>query len=233
VPKRPRGECDHRTLTSVGTAFLGIWKHWFSTRPFSFVQFSLEQQRAIEIARSPCQFTSYAIIQAMSVLGGESPEVLEFANRVQNICVPELRSHPSDDPATFGKLSMFSRQSPLVTVLNPTQYDGEFPIEDWKCGAGSWESASSVEVSADFASRVPAGVSLPAWFRTTSVTDLFRDYLARGDFKSAWLTINSGTWESHARCLAFQSLAIAAGDPMLFQRLEAWATFEGCCDGGL
>ena len=210
-----------------GPAYLGILKHWFTTRPATFVRMSIDLGTITEIARTTDQFFASAVIAAIVAQDGIRPPTDHFATALGNNNVPELDNgavNTGDDPKGFSSISQFRGALPLACVSDVRQYDGEFPTGEFG-GTSQWFNACSFEVSSDTRGAWPTSVPRPEWFVPGRKVDAFNRFLAQGDFHAAWLTLNSTGWSIAEAVDAIQRLASQANYSMFSLLALAWTNF--------
>ncbi|BCU78003.1 hypothetical protein [Luteolibacter sp. LG18] len=212
-----------------GPNYLGIWKHWFTPRPPSFVETSVDAgHRTVEIARTEEQFLAYIAIASMTVHDGVHAGLQEFARRTGIPNLQELdegTATSGDDPAAFPHLSTFASAIPLESA-SASSYDGTFPVP----GSASTAMASSFEFKETL---FPVPPRLPPWLdRHRDKPSLFESYLRDGGWQAAWLTLNSTGWTYRDAARAARSLAARSPDALCRRVLETWSALAAQHRGG-
>ena len=113
-------------------SYIGFWKHWFSNRKVSIVNFYVEEGRAYEIARNLDQFpwTELLRIYDVAELAANSKK---FANEfgIQDISpLDKITDDTGDLPEGLLRLQAFSQDAPLQCFPDSKDYLGDFPNEN-------------------------------------------------------------------------------------------------------
>jgi RHS repeat-associated protein len=199
-------------MWSEGFIYVGLWKHWFTERPLSFVRIYVRAGHSIvEIARTPEQFLCYTSITAIVAHDGVRPE---------------------DDPSGFAAIRQFQTDTPLASVADVARYDGWFPRVNFATAIPWWRHCCSLEVSDDVRAVWPATVLAPPWVAAPPTPQMFRDFVQAGDYRSAWLTLNSAGWPLPDARAAIGQLAAAAGDGTFSTLADAWLAASNGQSGG-
>lgn len=211
---------------SEGRIYVGLWKHWFTERPLSFVKVYVRAGHSVvEIARTPDQFFCYATISAIVAHDGVRPETEQFARAagVSNLAEIDAASMSTgDDPRGFTAIRQFQSDTPLASVADVAQYDGWFPRADFAVAIPWWQHCCSLEVSDDVRAAWPGAVPVPPWVAASPTPQMFQTFLRAGDYRSAWLTLNSTGWALPDARTALDQLATAAGDDTFSTLAAAW-----------
>jgi hypothetical protein len=211
--------------------YYGVWHHWFLDRAPSFVRMSVWADRSVsEVARTEEQFVAVLIAKSVAEFGGIDAEILQFA---AELGVPDLTEIDrvtdlsGDNPEGFVALRAFSKSVPLDSVKDEASYDGSFPEPSSR---ERLAKACSFEVDED----VSWDVSLfPPWLKQNrDLHELFRNFLHRGDFGPAWLTLNTTGWTMRDARAAVMRLADAAQDEAFSRLAELWCNNNGDELGG-
>lgn len=223
-------------LWSEGSIYVGLWKHWFTNRPLSFVKVYVRAGHSVvEIARTPDQFFCYATISAIVAHDGVRPEIEQFARAacVSNVAEIDAASMISgDDPSGFTAVRQFQTDTPLATIADVARYDGWFPRKDFTTIITWWQHCCSLEVNDDVRAAWPENVLVPPWVAAPATPHMFRTYLRAGDYRSAWLTLNSASWALPDARFALDQLATAAGNDMFSTLASAWLAASDRQSGG-
>lgn len=211
-----------------GPNYLGIWKHWFSSRSPSFVkQFVGLGHLTVEIARTEEQFFAYIAIHSITSEDGIGAPLLRFADvlglsNLEEIDLVTVES--GDDPRRYASLSTFAVNVPLESCA-PEVYDGTFPID-----ATSADHASSFELKEDNVATIQR---LPERFLAGSNKPrMFEEYLASERFEAAWLTLNSSGWMYRNAAKCAKALAEQSGDKEFSRFIEVWIRHAETQAGG-
>jgi len=213
-------------LWSEGYIYIGIWKHWFTKRPLSFVKVYVRDGHTIvEIARTPEQFFCYATISAIVTHDGIRPETERFAQATGVINLAEIDAvsiNTGDEPHGFMAIRQFQTDTPLASVTEVRRYDGWFPRQDFSTAIPWWEHCCSLEVSDEVQTRWPGTVSIPPWLASRPTPHMFQHFLRTGQYRSAWLTLNSAGWSLSEAQTAISQLATAGEDSAFSTLAAAW-----------
>ncbi len=221
---------------------VGLWKHWFSCRQPTFVEFYGttvygRRDMAIERGRSLKQLVYGHLFECIVNNDGVDEEIEEFAtscgiqdlDEVERRClegglVKSLQSHPefAHDPP----LSFFESD-------NQSDYSGDFPTNAITSDTGALRDCCVYELHAGFRNLKPdhglreavsQNAASPEWLRTRSQHALFGRSLDAGDLQAAWMCLNSPEWRMSSARQAIMDLAERAGDPSFSALATTWAT---------
>lgn len=216
--------------------YLGYWKHWFNTRPASFVAMHVESGMKVqEIARTPEQLFCHAIMTAIVIHDRVTSEVEQFASAVGITNVSELDAVSSitgDNPRGYTSISQFSDQTPLASVDDVSRYTGSFPIGRFSDAIQWWNDGNAFELSDDVLDSWPANINKPVWFGAENQSEGFDKFLDAGNFHGAWLTLNSPGWAITEAKTAIDRLASAANSHEFSLLAEAWTSVADESSGG-
>jgi len=216
--------------------YVGLWKHWFTERTTSFVEVYLAWPHiVVEIARTPEQFFCYATITAIVAHDGVRPETERFAQDANITNLAEIDSatmNTGDDPGGFAAIRQFQTDTPLASVADVARYDGWFPRVNFATSIHWWQHCCSLEVGDDVRAAWPATVPTPPWVAAPPTRQMFRDFVQAGDYRSAWLTLNSAGWPLPDARAAIGQLAAAAGNGEFSTLADAWLSASSGQTGG-
>jgi hypothetical protein len=216
--------------------YLGYWKHWFTSRPASFVAMYVRSGRKVrEIARTPEQFFCHAIMVAICAHDGVTPAIQRFAAAVGIDNVPEINAvslKTGDDPQGYGAISQFKKDPPLASVANASQYTGGFPLGTFSGSTRWWEGSCPFEVSDEVLDAWPDNIMKPLWFQPGNKAEGFDRYLAAGQVHEAWLILNSPGWSISDAKAAISRLASSANDYRFSLLAKAWTSVAEEHGGG-
>ena len=220
-----------------GPSYLGVWKHWFCDRALTFVRFHVwADPLAIEVARTPEQFLSIAAIRSIFAHDGVTQDLTEFAARVglsdlaeiDLVCVRE-----GDDPLAFREIECFRQETPLESVEDSSNYDGDFPINDFSLGTNWLQKACRCELSEANQAVVDSMENVPPWLDAEQdKPTLFSELVRAGDLAGAWLTLNSTGWKIREARDAIQLLDRHAESPEFSNLANAWLDVADPAVGG-
>lgn len=216
-------------------AYLGYWKHCFSSRPATFVNLDIESGKATEIARNPNQFFCYVVISAICVHDRVTPAIEQFAYAVgiKNLSEIDAVSLKSgDDPSGYSAISQFWKDVPLATVMEEKDYTGGFPTREFSGTNKWWENCCLFEVPDEVLESWPLALSKPLWLSQTNRKNLYESYLNTGEYFKAWLTLNSPGWSIPDAKRAITALSSAANDSKFSLLAKAWVSVAEDSSGG-
>lgn len=221
---------------SEGFVYTGLWHHWFTDRPPSFVRLSVrDDHRLLEVARTPEQFVAYATIVAIVAHDALRPATAAFAERagVRDVAaIDALTLASGDDPRGFPALPEFRTATPLAALSDPGAYDGWFPVPTASGGRAWWATASALELPPEVRTRVPlAAAAASPWLATPDAPAVYRAALATGDLRGAWLALNGPGWTLDRARDALRQLDAAACVPAFSARCAAWLEASAGQDG--
>jgi hypothetical protein len=206
--------------------YLGYWKHWFSSRPASFVTMYVRSGRKVrEIARTPDQLFCHAIMAAIVVHDGVTPAIERFSSAVGITDLSEIDKvslKTGDDPLGYSAIPQFKTDTPLASATTPAQYTGTFPTGDFSSSVEWWRDACSFEVSEDVLTAWPNHIAKPLWLRPGPKAPVFDDLLRADDLHGAWLTLSSTGWSVLQAKRALRQLADKANDRVFSLLVAAW-----------
>jgi hypothetical protein len=214
---------------------LGYWNHWFSVRHATFVELHRDSGLVLEIARTPEQLFCYLAITAMGVDDGITPALQGFADVVGIDNLPEIDAvslKTGDNPLGFCALPQFAADLPLNSVKDARYYAGDFPTGLFAGSREWWHDCCSFEVSMETSTAWPDAVPRPRWMLPGPKARIFDDFYSQGDYRSAWLTLNSSGWPILEAKAALSRLAAAANDPVLTALASAWFAVADPSAGG-
>jgi hypothetical protein len=216
--------------------YLGYWKHWFTSRPASFVSMYVGSGRKVyEIARTPEQFFCHAIMSAIIIHDRVTPAIERFASAVgiENLSeIDEVSSKTGDDPHGYAAISQFKNDLPLASVADVRRYSGSFPSGVFSGSHEWWEESCAFEVPDESLESWPTTITKPRWFEPGDRTVDFERFLRAGDFHSAWLTLNSPGWSIPGAKAAITQLASSANDDDFSLLATAWTSVAEEGSGG-
>lgn len=205
--------------------YYGIWYHFFSNKPYSFVQLSVEDaHRITEISRNEEQLFNYLVIKAIVLDDEITPMVRVFADSLglQNLSeLDKFTMEQGDDVSEIYKLDAFSYNTPLFFGENMDEYDGYFPTLDYK----TTELWSSFEISDSIWANWPESLPKPIWLSGDSLKNLFYSYLETGDLSGAWQCLNSTGWRYVEAIDAIKKLSLCSKNNYFSLLSETWVEF--------
>ncbi len=205
-----------------GPNYYGYWKHWFVDREPSFVKMYLGAGReVVEIARSADQLFCYMVVRSICIDDGVEPAVEVFASSVgiNNLSeIDEATLDTGDNPKGLINIPQFKSNTPLVSVENESDYDGDLQTQNT---LSVTSTVSSFEFSKEVIDSIGSNTKLPAWFYPDRVKDVFYDALKGNDLSVAWLSLNSAGWSIVDAKSAMQDLAENAKDEQ-FDKYTSW-----------
>ncbi|MBS0657413.1 MAG: hypothetical protein JSR82_04105 [Verrucomicrobia bacterium] len=212
-----------------GPNYIGVWKHWFCWRTYSFVKMYVDAgHMTTEIARTEQQLFSYIAIQSMAASDGVSSRLEYFAQRIGLSNLKELDEgtvESGDDPKQFRRLSPFSVNVPLESA-EVSAYDGSFPVPQRRSFSGS----SPFEFKDELFDCLP---SQPSWLNAEKdKPSLFESYLNDGDLESAWFTLNSKGWSFKDAIHCGRRLAERSTSNLFAATMACWCDLAAGDKGG-
>ncbi|MFB9244484.1 hypothetical protein IV454_00800 [Massilia antarctica] len=221
-----------------GPTYIGIWKHWFMDREISFVKMYVNAGRmTIEIARTVEQLFSMIAMMSISERDGIESDLLVFVREVgiTNLDQIDAVSLVSGDEAHgLVNIDQFKDRTPLESVNAIADYSGEFPTGDFHSPDSWLRKTCSFEISNEILRQWPASIAKPAWLENSrkSKFELFREYLSKNDFQSAWLTLNSTGWTISNARTAISDLGVKAKNNQFDLLVDAWLSVADENAGG-
>lgn len=208
---------------SSGPNYYGLWKHWFVERTPTFVKMYVPSGREVsEIARTEDQLFCYITVRAICSFDGLVPIIEDFSRSVgiENLDeIDEVTLSTGDDPYGLVHLSQFEYKTPMSCLKDVSTYNGNFPSPKTLPGMAA---ISSFEVSADIVAATGES-KWPVWFCRNEVVGSFYEAIRRGDFPSAWMSLNSSGWTAKDAKIAMKCLADESKDKE-FRQFAAWWT---------
>lgn len=216
-------------------SYLGVWKHWFTSRSVSYVEFQVESCKAYEVARTSEQFFCHAIMEALAIHDRVTPAIEQFASAVgiRNLSEIDAVSLKSgDDPRGYSPISQFRKDVPLATVTERKDYTGGFPTGEFSGTNNWWENSCVFEVPDDVLESWPQAIAQPLWLSPGNRKNVFESFLNAGEYFKAWLTLNSPGWSIPDAKEAITALSSAANDSRFSLLAKAWISVAEDTSGG-
>lgn len=208
-----------------GPNYIGVWKHWFTDRPLSFVKMYVGSGRtSIEIARTPEQLFCYMAMATIVVDDGVEPELADFCKAVgiRNLAeIDKVSLETGDDPSGLTALSPFATSVPRASTSDPRHYTGAFPTSEFS-ERQWWLDACSFEVPDDVLATWPEAIDRPRWLVPGDKASLFQQLVDAGRLHEAWLSLNSAGWSFSDARSAITELDRVANDDHFSLLARAW-----------
>ncbi len=207
--------------------YIGAWKHWFIDQARTFVKMYVASERlTVEIARTPEQILSVVAMMAISVDDGIEPTLEKFAKEVglKNLAeIDEVSLNSGDDPKGFTNIGCFATKTPLESVSDKQNYDGDFAISDLSEGTDWMNQACWFELSESFREVIHEIKDKPVWLEDRSNwPQVFSGFLEAGELGNAWMTLNSPGWKISDAREAIKALESTASNEKFSRLTEAW-----------
>jgi hypothetical protein len=179
----------------------------------------------IEVARTPDQFLCFGVITAIVAHDGVRPETERFAQNagIRNLAeIDSATVSSGDDPKGFIAIRQFQIETPLASIADVNSYDGWFPRANFSSAIPWWQHCCSLEMDEDIRKAWPVQMPMPPAIAAPPTLQAFRNFVQAGDFRSAWLMLNSAGWPLPDARIAIGELATDAGDGMFSNLAEGW-----------
>jgi len=221
-----------------GPIYLGIWKHWFVDRKYSFVKMYVSSGRlVVEVARTAEQLCTLVSMMSICERDGIEDDLLAFAKEVNIRNLDQINNVSlvsGDNAKGLIFIDQFSCTTPLESVPDIEMYSGNFPTGKFDSKNPWWLKCSSFEVPQEIIASWPVDVWMPEWFvnPTLNKIDIFNEYLKTGSLANAWLTLNSTGWTIRDARSAICALNAKANDSQFNLLVEAWLSIAEENAGG-
>ncbi|QGJ69284.1 Hypothetical protein PBC10988_9570 [Planctomycetales bacterium 10988] len=203
-----------------GPDYIALLHHPFRNRQTTFITFHIPSGSFTEFARTSDQL-KVRVLYDLFCNAPEIEAVEEFAEKVGLCDREKLETYfePYHTEEELAQHPSFIGCLPLELIeSNRENYSGDF-----------LEYESEIEKFCCF--EVPEEKLmqqknlLPTWFSTESQPQVFDEFLWKGDFTSAWFSLNSTGWKSSDMKIALQRLTDKSKNDYL-QILNSWIQTE-------
>lgn len=220
-------------LASEGSSpsYLGYWRPWFVGRQPSFVNSDIEDHnQPYEVARTPEQLALFAFISAAEP--EDDIDSSDFLRRLADSFqissfdrVADFVKTNGDNPAKLPLLAEFAQRTPLKSIRDVSEYDGNFAAPG--VAGIDWRYVSWIELAPDMKASWPAGIERQPWhYRDAPVVRLFDEAMDAGDLAVAWTVLNGTGWPIEQARQALRRMTGLAADPLFTLHAEAWMEFS-------
>ncbi|MEZ6143181.1 MAG: hypothetical protein R3B84_21665 [Zavarzinella sp.] len=219
---------------------VGLWKHWFSDRQPTFVEFYGttvygSRNMAFERGRTLTQVIYLQLCHSIMVAEGMSEEIRDcaYACGISDIDEAEELLMRAGDEKGFRSHAEFVGKLPLsfFDCDNQTDYTGDFPTNSVASSTAELQHCCVHEIHSGFQNLEPdytlrefvaQNPNSPEWFRTTSQSELFEQLLTANDLEGAWMCLNSPGWTLANARQAITHLAARANDTAFSSLATTW-----------
>lgn len=219
---------------------VGLWKHWFSDRQPTFVEFYGttvygRRNMAFERGRTLKQVIYGHLFECITNRDGVDDEIQAFANACGISDVDEIDRISIDggDVTTLRSHAEFVGKLPLsfFDCDSQTDYTGDFPTNAVASSTAALQRCCVHEIHSGFQNLEPdytlreavaQNSNSPEWFRTRSQSELFERLLNANNLEGAWMSLNSPTWTVADARQAITDLAARANDTAFSALATTW-----------
>lgn len=219
---------------------VGLWKHWFSDRQPTFVEFYGttvygSRNMAFERGRTLKQAIYVELCDSIMVADGVSDEIRECAAACGISDIDEIEELLVQAGDMNGLLSHqdFKDKLPLsfFSCDAQTGYTGDFPTNTVASSTDTLRHCCAYEIHSGFKKLEPNftltravenNPNSPEWFRTKTQSKLFDRLLDANDLEGAWMCLNSPSWSLADARKAIADLAARANDTAFSALASTW-----------